>query len=220
MTNPATRWSRPGDALRLIGSNPLEPAAVTSIVSTATGILREELQSLAASGVGNTPATLLPGALPGSAQLDGRVQPLVDALSQLLKVPAGQLTQLIFQTPSPSSMPGDGDGRSQSVRVLRTLQPVAAGEVTRLSLHLENDDDQPDECELYMTDLIGPSGSRLPASHVRVSPNPTRIAGHGSADVQIEVRIPSGTAAGWYTGLLQTDDGEDLRALVQVRVGQ
>ena len=189
-----------------------------SIVSTATDILREELQSLAASGIGQIPATLLPNALPGSEQLDGRVQPLVDALSRLLKVPPGQLTQLIFQTPS--SSPGAEDGSSQSVRVLRTPHPVAAGSVTRLSLHLENDDDQPDECGLYVTDLIGPSGARLPASHVRVSPNPTRIAGHGSADVQIEVRIPSGTAAGCYTGLLQTDDGEDLRALVQVRVGQ
>jgi hypothetical protein len=217
MTNRATQWSRPGDALRLIGSNPVEPTAVTSIVSTATDILREELQSLAASGIGQIPATLLPNALPGSQQLDGRVPPLVDALAQLLKVPPAQLTQLIFQTPS---SPGEGDGGSQSVRVLRTLQPVAAGEVTRLSLHLENDDDQPDECGLYVTDLIGPSGARLPASHLRVSPNPTRVAGHGAADVQIEVRIPSGTAEGWYTGLLQTDDGEDLRALVQVRVGR
>ncbi len=218
MTNPLTRWSRPPGAPRLIGSNPVEPKAVTSIVSTATDVLRGELQSLAASGIGQIPAALLPNALPGVAQLDGRVQPLVDALSQLLRVPAGQLTQLIFQTPS--SMPADGNGSSESVRVLRTSQPVPAGEVTRLSLHIDNDDDQPDECGLYVTDLIGPSGSRLPASHVRVSPNPTRIAGHGSADVQIEVRIPSGTAAGWYTGLLQTDDGEDLRALVQVRVGR
>lgn len=218
MTNPVTRWSRPGDPLRLIGTNPIEAKTVTSIVSTAADILREELPSLAASGIGRIPATLLPNAIPGGGQLDGRVQPLIEALSQLLKVPPGQLTQLILQTPA--AIPSDGEGSSQSVRVLRTMRPVSAGDVTRLSLHLENDDDQPDDCGFYVTDLIGPSGSRLPASHVRVSPNPVRIAGHGSADIQIEVRVPSGTATGWYTGLLQSDDGEDLRALVQVRVGQ
>ena len=217
MTNPVTRWSRPGDQVRPIGGNPVEAKNVTSIVSTAVGILQEELPSLAASGIGRLPASLLSNALPGGGQLDGQVQPLVDALSQLLKVPAGHLTQLILQTPM--TAPADGEGSAESVRVLRTSQPVSAGDVTRLLLHLENDDEQPDECGLYVTDLIGPSGSRLPASHVRVSPNPARISGHGSTDIQIEVRVPSGTAAGWYTGLLQTDDGEALRALVRVRVG-
>lgn len=218
MTNPVTPASRLIDPIRLIGTNPVEATPVASIVSIATGILREELPTLAANGIGRIPATLWQDAFARPERLDGSVQPLVDALLGFLKVPPDQLVQLIGQIPGVTRPGGERNG--QSMRVLRTPHSATAGDLTRLSLHLENDDDQPDECGFYVTDLIGPSGSRLPASHVRVSPNPVRIAGRGSADVQIEVRIPSGTTAGWYTGLLQTDDGEDLRALVQVLVGQ
>jgi hypothetical protein len=216
MTHPVARWSHLGNPLRLVNSSPVQASQITSIVSTATGILREELQSLVTSGIGQVPAALLPTALPVPDQLGGGVQPLVDALAQLLKIPSGQLMQLIARTPATDR---SGDGASQSIRVLGTSQPVAAGDVTRLLLTLENDDDQPDQCGLYVTDLVGPSGARLPASHVRVSPNPARIPGQASTDIRIEVRIPSGTTPGWYSGLLQADDGEALRALIRVQVG-
>ena len=214
MAHPPTRWSLPGDPIGLV-STPGQPSPITSIVATATDILREELQSLAASGIGQIPAGVLPTELSIPDQAGG-VQPLVDALARLLKIPPGQLMQLITQIPA---APGGDGGSSQSIRVLGSPQPVAAGDVTRLLLNLENDDDQPDECGFSVTDLVGPSGNRLPASHVRVSPNPVRIPARGSADVRIEVRVPSGTAAGAYTGLLQSDDGEALRALVQIRIG-
>jgi hypothetical protein len=217
MPNPLTGWSRPSDPIRLVSTNPVHASQVTSIVSTATDILRQELQSLVASGIGQIPATLLPSAVPVPDQLGGGVQPLVDALARLLKIAPAQLLQLITQAPAIQS---GQDGNAQSIRILGTSHPVAAGDVTRLLLNLENDDEQADECGIHVTDLIGPSGDRLPASHLRVSPNPARIPAHGAADIRIEVRIPSGTAAGWYTGLLQTDDGESLRALVQVQVGR
>ena len=217
MTHPVTRWSRPSDPIRLVSTNPVQASQVTSIVSTAADILREELPSLVASGIGQLPAALLSAALPIAGQPGGGVEPLVNALAPLLKIAPGELLQLITQAPA---IQGGEDGNAQAIRILGTPQPVAAGEVTRLLLNLENDDDQADECGIHVTDLIGPSGHRLPASHVRVSPNPSRIPAHGAADIRVEVRIPSGTAPGWYTGLLQTDDGESVRALVRVQVGR
>jgi len=216
MTDPVTRWSRPGDPIRLVSTNPVQASQVTSIVSTAIDILREELPSLAASGIGQIPA-LLSTPLRIPEHLPGGVQPLVDALAQLFQVPSGQLMQLIAGTPATQ---GGGDGDSRSIRVLSTSRPVAAGDVTHLLLNLENDDDRPDECGLHVTDLVGPAGARLPSSHVRVSPNPARIPAHGSTEIRVEIRIPSGTAPGGYTGLLQADDGEALRALMEVRVSQ
>jgi hypothetical protein len=165
-------------------------------VSTATAILREELQSLAANQGG-----LLPGL--GTSALSGY---------------AANVAQLINKIPGAIQTNDSGPG--ESLRVLETPRPVAAGDVSRLSLHLENDDAEPDQCVLCVTDMIGPSGHRIPASHVRVSPLPATIPGHGSVEIQIEVRIPSAASTGLYTGLLQTDDGESLRALIRVRVGR
>ena len=96
---------------------------------------------------------------------------------------------------------------------------ATAGEVAHVSLSLRNDNAETIHCALCATDLIGVSGHRIPASHLRVSPNPAGIPAAGSTDVQIEIRVPSGTPAGRFTGLLQSDDGESVRALVQLIVG-
>ena len=98
-------------------------------------------------------------------------------------------------------------------------RPATAGEVAHVSLSLKNDNAEAIHCALCATDLIGVSGHRIPASHLRVSPNPAGIPAAGSTDVQIEIRVPSGTPAGRFTGLLQSDDGESVRALVQLTVG-
>ena len=68
--------------------------------------------------------------------------------------------ELIGQAPA-GIQAGDA-GPFESLGVLQTSRPVAAGDVSRLSLHLENDDAEPDECALCVTDLIGPraTGSR------------------------------------------------------------
>jgi hypothetical protein len=148
------------------------------------------------------------------------VQSLVDALSSLVGVPSDRLSELISQLPA--GIPSEDLGASKSVGVLvgvlKALQPVTPGQVSRIPLHLANDNAEADECSLWSTDLIGPSGRRIPAAHVRVIPQPIRVPGGGSTDIQIEVRVPSETAAGDYTGLLQSDDGNAVRALVHISV--
>jgi hypothetical protein len=195
MIDPLTRLPQLRSPLRVVGSPPDEALAPTSLVSTAAAILREELQSL-------------------TANQDGLLPRLgTSALSSY----AANVAQLINKTPG--AIQANDSGTGESLRVLETPRPVAAGDVSRLSLHLENDDAEPDDCVLCVTDLIGPSGHRIPASHVRVSPQPATIPGRGSVEIQIEVRIPSTASTGVYTGLLQTDDGESLRALIRVRLG-
>jgi hypothetical protein len=62
------------------------------------------------------------------------------------------------------------------------------------------------------------SGHRIPASHVRVVATAASLPAAGSTDVKLEIRIPSATPAGRYTGLLQADGGELFQALVQLTV--
>jgi len=217
-----TAFERRGEAL--FGPHDERPAGgrtQDSIVTEAAAILAEEVQSFTAGGVSKL-STLLVGAGAPSRQapaeeLREQTRSLIDTLVQVLGQRSDRLAQLVAQTAAASGTPNDGN--TETVLLLRARQPVQAGDVAQMSLRLMNDDSAKDECALFATDLIGFSGRRIPASHVRVSPNPTSIPAEGSTDVQVEVRVPSGTPAGCYTGLLQTEDGDSLRALVQVRVG-
>ena len=117
-------------------------------------------------------------------------------------------------------IPYRGRDRQSHASIVPAAPRLArAGEVAHVSLSLKNDNAEAIHCALCATDLIGVSGHRIPASHLRVSPNPAGIPAAGSTDVQIEIRVPSGTPAGRFTGLLQSDDGESVRALVQLTVG-
>jgi len=192
-----------------------------SIVSQAAAVLAEEVQSLAAGSVSKVSSLLGAGGPTNQAPVDqfrDQARSLVDTLARTLGVPSDRLPQLVTQMIAGSKP--RGNGIAENVLLLRSSQPVEAGGVARLPLRLVNDDTAEDECGLVFTDLIGINGNRIPASHVRVSPGRTKVPSHGSADVTIEVRVPSGTPAGNYTGFVQADDGEALRALVTVSVAQ
>jgi hypothetical protein len=191
----------------------------TSIVSQAAAVLAEEVQSLAAGSVSKLSSLVGAGAPTSQApveELREQARSLVDTLVRVLGERPDRLAQLVTQATGASE--ARASGSTATVLLLRSPQPVQAGEVARVPLRVVNDDTEKDECVLVSTDLIGLSGHRIPASHVRVSPTPASIPAEASADVAIEVRVPSGTPAGSYTGLLQTDDGEALRALVIVTV--
>jgi hypothetical protein len=190
----------------------------SSIVTEAAAILAEEVQSLTTGSVGKL-STLLGGALTGQApaeELRGQARALVDTFVRVLGQRPDGFAHLLTENAA-DARTRDG-GNTETVLSLQASRSVPAGDVAYLSLRLVNDDAEKDECALVATDLIGVSGHRIPASHVRVSPNPASIPAEGSTDIQIEVRVPSGTPAGCYTGLLQADDGESVRALVHVTV--
>lgn len=191
-----------------------------SIVSQAAAVLAEEVQSLAAGSVRKV-SDLLGGAPTMQAPVDelrDQARSLMDTLARTLGVPPDRLSRLVTQTPADSN--ARGNGSSATVLLLTSSQAVGAGGVARVSVRLANDDTEKDECVLTSTDLIGLSGNRIPCSHVRISPVRAIIPAQGATDIAIEVRIPSGTPAGNYTGLVQADDGEPLRALVIVSVAQ
>jgi hypothetical protein len=209
----------PKEVFRSVGRGSVEERTLASIVPQASAILREEMQAPAVGAVNKLPTSLfseqLPGQIPPEA-LPVRGRSLAETIVQSLK----QRPDLLAQLLKTAADGGTGDsGKKEGVLLLRAPGTVAAGDVAYISLGLENDDKEADECTLYATDLIGIAGHRIPASHVRVHPNPARIPASGSKDVQIEIRVPSETRPGRYTGLLQSDDDDSLRALIQITVG-
>lgn len=191
-----------------------------SIVAEAAAILADEARSLTAGGM-RALSTLLSRTGTGDADPAGTVYEQARALAGALVRALGEEPDRIARVLTPpvaaSGQPAES-GATESVLLLHAVRPVPAGGVAQVPFRLSNDDEEPDECTLCATDLVGASGCRIPASHVRVLPQPTRLPGGGSADVHIEIRVPSGTPAGHYTGLVQTDDGETVRALIRIRV--
>jgi hypothetical protein len=96
--------------------------------------------------------------------------------------------------------------------------PTAAGEVAQISLVLANAHGRPTACAINVTALMGPAGYQIPASHLRVAPNPANIAAGGLTDLLIEIRVPSAAPAGRYLGLLQADGTEPAQRLLQLVV--
>jgi hypothetical protein len=207
------------EASRLAGHDPDHQQSVASIVSHAAAILRGEMQSLATGPLNKLPTGLGADALTGKAPTEALPEParsLVDTVVKSLK----QRPDLLGQFLKPAADAGQSDrGTKEAVLLLRAPGTVAPGDVAEVSLSLQNDGTEADRCTLYATDLIGIVGHRIPASCLRVHPNPAYIPAGGSSDFQIEIRVPSETRPGRYTGLLQTDDGETLRALIQLTVG-
>lgn len=203
------------EASKAVGRGPQQ--SPVSIVAQAGAILREEIQMLAAGGA-KRPAPAPRVEAITQAPAEALLEParsLIDTVVNSLKLRPDLIAQLL----KISADGGTRDSANQeAVLVLRAPGPVAAGDVAHISLSLENDGEA-DHCTLYATDLIGIAGHRIPASSVRVQPNPTNIPAAGSTPVQIDIRVPGETCAGRYTGLLQTDDGESLRALIQIAVG-
>lgn len=111
-----------------------------------------------------------------------------------------------------------GDGITRTLQLLEVLQAAVPGGVAHGWLRLNGAGARTHAGTLHVTDLVGASGDRIPAAHIRVSPNPVGILAAGATDVQIEIRIPSQTPAGRYTGLLQAGGGATFQALVQVEV--
>ena len=177
-------------------------APLASIVPVAAAILREELPSLASATAAWAPHMVKSETPAETGRAYAAAQALIEALP----------LQEMLRSQDPRRA-------NQVLPVLLATQPVDTGGLAQVSLRVRNDDTEADHCRLYATDLLGPAGRAIPAAHVLVTLHPAVIPAGETAEARIEIRVPSGLPHGRYTGLLQTDDGESLRALIQIAVG-
>ena len=195
--------------------------ALPSFVQKAAAVLNDELKGRARGGAEVLGQDSTPGPLDLEAtaeRLRRQARKLVDTFIEVLERRPEQLDQ--FASQSAGVGRADNGDDSQHVPLLKPPPPVSSGQNGHVRLTLENDDPHETvECALYTTDLVGKSGHRIPTTQVTVSPSPVSIPPGGSADVRIEIRVPSGTPPGSYAGLLQADDVGLLQAVLQLSVG-
>jgi len=118
-------------------------------------------------------------------------------------------------TPPANSAAG-ADSPGTRVLFLHTAGPVAAGGLALASLRIGKDGGA--SGSWVLSELAGPNGFRIPSTHVRVSRNAVDAAAGNPVDVHLEIRVPSTTPPGRYTGLLQADGGDCALALFQLTV--
>jgi hypothetical protein len=192
-----------------------------SFVQKATAILSDELKGLASRSTEpfgkafpREPIDLESA----SERFREQARELVDTFVKILEHRPEEMGRFVSQVAAVRSSHGDDD--TQFVPLLKPPPPVKAGQTGYILLSLENDDPNENiDCGLYMTDLVGRSGHRIPAAHVNMSPSPVRVPPGGSTGVRIEIRVPRGTPPGSYAGLLQVDDGSSEQAVLQLSVG-
>ena len=192
-----------------------------SFVQKATAVLSDELKGFASRGTepfGKAFPSEPIDLEPATERFREQARELVDTFVKILEHRPEQMGRFVSQVAGVGSSHGDDDTRS--VPLLKPPPPANSGQAGCIVLSLENDDaHETVECTLYATDLVGSSGHRIPATQVNVSPNPVRIPSGGSAEVRIEIRVPTGTPPGSYAGLLQASHGGLERAVLQLSVG-
>lgn len=133
----------------------------------------------------------------------------------------GHLAQRVV---SVGSVEGEADAAEESLGVGRTptlsmpgaLKP---GETASVPMTLQNaSDTATEEFSFYCSDLVSPSGARIPAHQILFAPSTVVIPPKDRMETVVTVVAPKGAAPGLYAGLLQSSRIDQLRAVLVVNV--
>jgi hypothetical protein len=103
--------------------------------------------------------------------------------------------------------------------VLTMPLPVKAGETGEVSLAIDNNGDVAAEpFELRPTDLINALGGRIPAHAVQFDLKEISVAAHQHQRVVVRITPPAATPPGTYSGLIQSNRPDQLRAILTIVV--
>ncbi len=120
--------------------------------------------------------------------------------------------------------PGRGNGRHRpvpgNIPTLMPASPLEPGGTAEVCMTLENDSDsETSEFAFRTSDLINAiTGDRISSTQITVTPAPVVIEPKGQSNVTINVEIPTETAPGCYSGLLQATDLDQLRAILSLQI--
>ena len=107
-----------------------------------------------------------------------------------------------------------------SVPVLRGLCAGAPGDVVEIHTALRNDGPTSVEVGFRRSDLVAEPDGHIPAEYLRLRPGRLTVPPGAVADLVIDLRVPDGARPGLYHSLLESTDGDDVRALLLFRVGR
>jgi hypothetical protein len=203
--------------------------AVSQMVSTTASLVEKQL------GLGITLAkfaehTLLdvaelrsaaPDALLPRVRADAHefLDMFVDVVSMATKSFGGQALGFIDIT-SRTQAPRDQAAPDHLVVVQMPGQP-APGQAAEREIVMTNETDTPTaEMVFSSSDLLGPSGTRIPSGLVSFTPPALSVAPGGKGRVVVRVTIPEGLPSGGYEGLLRGIRVEGQKTLLRVEVAE
>lgn len=106
-----------------------------------------------------------------------------------------------------------------NVPALIVPDPVRTGEIATTALVVENNRSTPtDPLAFACSDLVTARGTRIPASAVSFAPSLVVVEPESSLRVTVTVTVPSDADVGLYSGLLQADGLEHIRAVLSLDV--
>lgn len=122
-------------------------------------------------------------------------------------------------SPAARSGPSPMSSTSIGIPMLQAPLPIKSGEAVEIPMTLENDSEDTTETFHFMvSELISSSGERIEGHQVSFSPSTLVIGPRQSATVTVTVAVPEGTGAGVYSGLLQAQRLEQLRAVIAIQI--
>jgi len=152
------------------------------------------------------------GGLGGARDLDEGLLPIanVPALADLQRRASEVFAAFLegFARPpslSTASAPMDAASRepATTVPLIAAASAVKAGEAAIVAVKLVNDQGAPANLLLYSTDFVSDRGSQIPASQVVFSPRTLALPGRAHGHSQMKVSIPTQSAPGRYSALVQ-----------------
>ncbi|HSB78415.1 MAG TPA: hypothetical protein VLM91_06490 [Candidatus Methylomirabilis sp.] len=110
---------------------------------------------------------------------------------------------------------------SDHLVVVQMPGPPAPGQATERAIVMTNATDTPTaEMSFSSSDLLGPSGARIPSGAVSFNPPALLVAPRSSGRVVVRVTIPQDLPSGSYEGLLQGMRVEGQKTLLRVEVAE
>jgi len=139
----------------------------------------------------------------------------VDVISIASRSLGDQARGIVSITSGPRTRPDEPVGGR--VTVLQMPGPLMPGQTGERILLLANDDDAPTgELSFASSDLVAPSGARIPASQVYFDPPALAVGPRRSGKVVVGVTVPDGLPSGSYEGLLLGAPVEGHRTVLRV----
>jgi hypothetical protein len=139
---------------------------------------------------------------------------LVTAATQYLEKMA-QLDISVGKSRSAAESPS-AEGNIPTICLNEAIPP---GHAATVSMYLDNKSTSTTEkFRLYCTDLVNAAGNRVVHGCVTFDPESVVIKPKGNFKVDITVSVPADCASGCYSGLIQAQNLESLRAILVINV--
>jgi hypothetical protein len=182
-----------------------------------------------ARAAGLAPAANSAGSTTQEAKTPTLIVPILDQAQRILReesiqLPSSSLGRLTIPFLDTLQEKPNGSGilpgpeNAGSVLLLTAPPAVKAGQTATVVLSMVNDSGADLSFSVMTTHLVSPSGARIAANNVDISPEEAVVGPSQAVDVRIVVSVPAIAIPGEYSGLVQVYGQQTARAVLVINV--